>query len=194
MNIRKRLVTITLIAAWLLLAAVARADISGVLGMCVACHGEDGIGFQSDVPIIAGLPTFIQEDAIFAYIDGDRKCGSSPVMCNVVSKLTEEQVVELAEHFAAMPYAPAGESFDAALAESGKTIHDSKCAICHGGDDPGDGESSILHGQRKGYLRFALQQYAAGERTQLPAMQKMTSALSDDDIEALLNYYASYRD
>jgi len=39
-----------------------------------------------------------------------------------------------------------------------------------------------------------LQQYAAGERSQLPAMEKKTSVLSSDDIEALLNYYASYQD
>jgi len=194
LNERKISTAAITITVWLLLAPIANADISGVLKMCVSCHGEDGIGTESDVPIIAGIPAVIQEDAIFAYMDADRNCGSKPLMCNIVARLPEDQVVELAEHYAAMPYAPAGESFDAALAENGKTIHDSRCAICHGSDDPGDGQSSILHGQRKDYLRFALQQYAAGERKQLPAMEKMTSTLSGDDIEALLNYYASYRD
>ncbi len=92
-----------------------------------------------------------------------------------------------------MPFVPAGEDFDATLAEAGKALHMDNCAICHGNDDPGDAEASILHGQRKDYLRYSLQQYAAGERKQLPAMLKKTSVLSADDIEALLNYYASYQ-
>ena len=112
------------------------------------------------------------------------------MMCKVVESLTEDQIVELAEHFSAMPYASAGEEFDAALADAGKAIHEKSCAICHNPDDP---ESPVLHGQRKDYLRYALEQYAAGGRNQDPAMEKKTSVLSADDIEALLNYYASYR-
>lgn len=194
MNGLRRL-TIFLLAAGLLgAAAPGSADVGGMLKICVNCHGEDGRGTESDTPIIAGIPAVVQEDAIYAYIDGDRHCGLKPMMCKAVGRLDEEQVVELAEHFAAMPYAPANEEFDAALASRGKTLHDDACAICHGAEDPGDAEASILHGQRKDYLRYALQQYAAGERKQLPAMAKKTSVLSGDDIEALLNYYASYRD
>lgn len=178
--------------ALLVASSAVWGDVSGVIKMCTGCHGEDGRGTDPNTPIIAGLPAVVQEDALYAYIDGDRKCAKVPIMCNIVSKLTEDQIAELAEHFAALPYVPAGEEFDATLAEAGKAIHAANCAICHGADDPGDAQSSILHGQRKAYLRYALEQYAAGERTQLPAMEAKVSALSADDIEALLNYYASY--
>jgi sulfide dehydrogenase cytochrome subunit len=180
-------------AVLLFLCGPVRADVSGMLMLCGACHGADGRGVDSDTPIIAGLPATIQEDALYAYLDGDRKCVTKPMMCQSASRLTEEQIVELAAHFAALPYAGAGDEFDAALADAGKAIHDKDCAICHSADGPGDAEVSILHGQRIDYLRYAMQQYAAGERTQLPAMEKKISALSSDDIEALLNYYASYR-
>ncbi len=186
--------TVLLLAAGVLGAAAASvAEADPMLKICAGCHGDDGLGTDSDTPIIAGLPALVQEDAIYAYIDGDRSCGQKPMMCKAVSKLREEQVVELAEHFAAMPYEPAGEDFDSALAAKGKNLHDNACAICHGADDPGNAEASILHGQRKNYLRYALQQYADGVRKQLPAMEKATSVLSEADIEALLNYYASYR-
>jgi len=184
---------LTILASAWLLAGPASADVSAQLAMCKDCHGEDGRGNETDIPIIAGIPALVQEDALFEYIDGERNCGNKPLMCKIVSRLTEEQVTELAEHYAAMPYQAAGEDFDAALADAGKAIHMENCAICHGKDDPGDGEASILHGQKKDYLRYALHQYAAGERKQLEAMQGKTSALSSDDIEALLNYYASYR-
>jgi len=161
---------------------------------CTGCHGEDGRKGDAATPIIAGLPDFIQEDALFAYAEGDRKCGSNPMKCMMVAKLTEDQIIDGAAHFAAMPYASAGEEFDAALAEAGKAVHDQQCAMCHGADGPDDAAESPLHGQRKEYLRYALKQYAAGERPQPPAKEKKLSALTDDDVEALLNYYASYRD
>ncbi len=183
----------SVLVALLLTSSAGWADVSGVIGMCAGCHGQDGRGIDANTPIIAGIPAIVLEDALYAYIDGDRVCGTMPIMCNLASNLTEDQVVELAEHYAALPYAPAEEEFDAALAEAGKAIHDANCAICHGADDPGDAQASILHGQRQGYLRSVLQQYAAGERKQLPAMENKTSVLSADDIEALLNYYASYR-
>lgn len=172
-------------------AAIAADD--PPLSMCVSCHGHDGRGTGGDVPIIAGISAVVQEDALYEYQDGDRSCGSNPLMCKIAERLSEEQITALAEHYAALPFEPAGEQFDAALAEAGKALHQAGCAICHGGDSPGDGEFSILHGQRKGYLRFALTQYAAGERKQMPAMEKKVSPLSSDDIEALVNYYASYR-
>jgi sulfide dehydrogenase cytochrome subunit len=188
-----RLVRAASLTGFLIFGGFAFADSSGMLKVCEGCHGADGRGVDADTPIIAGIPAFVQEEAIFAYMDGDRACGSKPMMCKAVSKLTEDQVVELAEHFAAMPFVPADEDFDSALAESGQKIHEDSCAICHGAGDPSEAEASILHGQRKGYLRYALQQYAAGERMQAPAMEKKTSVLSADDIEALLNYYASFR-
>jgi sulfide dehydrogenase cytochrome subunit len=191
--IEHRIRVIARVSILLVLIVPAWAGAQDMLKICSNCHGEDGRGVEIDIPIIAGIPALVQEDAIFAYLDGDRQCSSKPLMCKSVSRLTEDQIVEFAAHFSAMPYVAAGEEFDPALAQTGETIHKKNCAICHGEDDPEDGEASILHGQRKAYLRYALQQYAAGERTQEPIMEKKTSALSSDDIEALLNYYASYR-
>lgn len=183
----------TIGAVWLLLIWPALTSADNTLKMCVNCHGEDGLGTESDTPIIAGIPAAVQEDALFAYLDGDRDCGAKPMMCKMVSRLSEDQIVELAAHYSAMPFSPAGEDFDPGLAEKGKAIHQENCAICHGEDDSGDGEASILHGQRMGYLRYALQQYAATKRKQLPAMEKKAVELTPDDIEVLVNYYASHR-
>ena len=193
MNMRNISMSAILVTALLCLCGPASADVSGMLMLCGSCHGEDGMGVEADTPIIAGQPAAAQEDAMFAYIDGDRQCVTKPMMCKSAERLTEDQVIELAAHYAAMPYAAAGEEFDAALAEAGKAIHDRDCAICHGADGPGEMGFPILHGQRKDYLRYALQQYAAGTRTQLPAMEKTVNALSSEDVEALANYYASYR-
>jgi len=188
----KTFITAMVTATWLMMAGPAWAA-DNMLKLCANCHGEDGLSTADDIPIIAGMPAVLQEDALYAYLDGDRDCGSTPMMCKSISRLSEEQIAEFAAHYAEMPFSPAAEEFDSALAEKGKKIHLDECAICHGEEDPGDAEAGILHGQRMGYLRYALQQYAAAERKQLPAMEKKTVKLTADDIEALVNYYASYR-
>lgn len=193
MTARRSSSAVSAITVFMMSIGAAFAAEDPALTMCINCHGEDGLGTESDVPIIAGIPAIVQEDALYAYLDGDRNCGSKPMMCKLMARLSEEQMTTLSEHFAAMPFEPASEEFDVALADAGKALHQQGCAICHGSDDSGDGEASILHGQRKDYLRFALTQYAAGERKQLPAMEKRIGQLSGDDIEALVNYYASYR-
>ncbi len=190
--------TVISVFALLVLLGPAPAGAHDMLKICISCHGEDGVGTDSNTPIIAGEKTAALEDALFAYLDGARKCVSAPMMCKSVARLPEEEISEYAAYFAALPYKPAGEDFDAALAESGEAIHKAHCAKCHGADHPSEADAdigaSMLHGQRKNYLRYAMQQYAAGEREQLPAMEEKLSALSADDVEALINYYASYRD
>ncbi len=170
-------------------------DAAQVLPMCAGCHGADGVsGSPPDAPIIAGIDAVVQEDALYAYQDGARECSPPGIMCQVSAELSDDDIVELAAHFAEMPYKPAGEDFDAALAAEGGKIHKADCAICHGREGLGNAESSILPGQRIEYLRHVMQQYAAGEREQLPPMQEKMSALKPEQIEALLNYYASYRE
>lgn len=169
-------------------------DTAQVLPMCAGCHGADGVSSAlPDTPIIAGIDAVVQEDALFAYRDGGRECAPPGVMCQVVSSLTDDDIVGLAAHFAEMPFKPAGEEFDAALAAEGEKIHKANCGVCHGTEGLGDAESSILPGQKTAYLRHAMEQYAAGEREQLPPMQEKINALQHGQAEALLNYYASYR-
>lgn len=173
----------------------AMADASQSLPICTGCHGADGAsGIMPDIPIIAGLDVGVLEDSMFAYQDGGRKClPSGMMMCQIVTPFSEDDIVELAAHFADMPYKPAGEDFDAALAATGEEIHENNCAMCHGVHEPGDPQFSIIHGQKIAYLRNAVQQYAAGERDQLAPMQAAISALTPEETEALINYYASYR-
>ena len=87
---------------------------------------------------------------------------------------------------------PAKQPFDAALAEAGKTVHDSNCSRCHsdGGSSPDD-EAGILAGQWAGYLRASFADYASGDRDQPDRMREALESLSENDIEALVNYYAS---
>ena len=189
-----KLLLATGICGLLAVSGPVMGDAAQHMPMCTGCHGADGAGGAiPDVPVIAGLAAVVHEDALFAYRDGGRECWPPGLMCQFSAALSDDDIVELAAHFAELPYKPAGEDFDAALAAEGEKIHKESCAICHGTDGPDDPESSIVHGQKMAYLRAVMAQYAAGEREQLPAMQKTISALTAEQTEALLNYYASYR-
>jgi sulfide dehydrogenase cytochrome subunit len=171
----------------------ALGDPAQHLPMCNGCHGADGASGMPDAPIVAGIMAEVLEDAMYAYQDGARKCAPPGVMCQIVAGLSEEDIVGLAAHYAELPYKPAGEDFDAALAATGEELHENNCGICHGIHEPGDPSFSIVHGQKLAYLRYSLQQYAAGEREQDPAMEAAVTSLTADELEAIANYYASYR-
>jgi sulfide dehydrogenase cytochrome subunit len=155
------------------------------------------------MPTIAGIDAFSHSEALFIYKDGERACADSDYrtgdtsraatnMCQVAEALDDDQIEDIAGHYAALPFVAATQDFDAALAEQGKVIHDAECSRCHAdGGSNVDDEASILAGQWMGYMRTAFAQYAAGERPQDKKMQEKMDPLSADDVEALLHYYAS---
>ena len=179
------------------ISGIARAE-PAQLEVCAACHGEDGSGAGfAYVPIIAGTPAAHLEEALFAYVDGARRCVGVPVMCEIVANLKEAEIEELAEHYSKMSRISSGEDFNARLAQVGELIHQEHCAQCHVAPDDEDVELALgipLHGQRAAYLRLALGAYFSGDRdTLVPIMAEKLEQLDADKIEALVNYYASYR-
>ena len=155
------------------------------------------------MPTIAGLDAFTSSEALYAYQEKARPCGESRFrqgdtgrpptdMCGVAADLSEDQIDALAEHYAALPFVPADQEFDPALAEKGKAVHKASCERCHsGGGANAEDEASILAGQWTGYLKQAFSEYASGDREQLDKMKEAMDKLSADDVSALLHYYAS---
>lgn len=96
-----------------------------------------------------------------------------------------------------MDRVPAGEVPDATLAKTGERIHTEHCAECHllPDDENVENAPSIpLHGQRSAYLKLAFEAYLSGDRETLaPGMEEKLGLLDASDIEALINYYASYQ-
>ncbi|MGD2082112.1 MAG: c-type cytochrome [Chromatiales bacterium] len=182
-------------------AALAVDD--ALIKNCEGCHGENGVSKWSDIPTIAGISGIVHEDALYLYRDEERPCeevkyptdDSKPAtsMCAVAKDLSDEQIQEIAAHYAALPFVPADQETDAAKVAQGMKVHEEHCAKCHsdGGSNAGD-DASILAGQQMGYLRQAFKDFAAG-RPQPSKMEKNLSELSDADIEALVQYYGSQK-
>ncbi|WP_218743853.1 c-type cytochrome [Vibrio parahaemolyticus] len=171
---------------------------------CEACHGPNGVSSDTNIPTIAGIPEFNFFDQMLRYLEGRPSASVNHVygdtsqkkgdMVTIVKSLSEAQIEELAKHYAGLEFVPAKQSFDQALAMKGKAIHAKSCENCHsdGGSNALD-EASILAGQQKGYLATTLQQFKQGKRSVDKKMDEAFKGLSSDDLNALVEYYASYR-
>jgi len=181
----------------------ASADVAAIAEDCDGCHGAAGVSEWSEIPTIAGVSAFVLSDAMFYYRDGERPCAESEYrmgdtsrpptdMCAVSKQLSEDEIDAISGYYAAQNFVPAVQDYDAELALLGKAIHDESCENCHAdsGRDPEE-DAGILAGQWTGYLSGQFEGYAAGTRSQPEKMAAKLNALSETDVEALLNFYAS---
>lgn len=193
-----RLLVYSLLAVAALVAPNQGATTEFDIAVCTECHGVDGMG-KSDpmVPVIAGMPVAHIEEAIYAYVDGARQCVEVPRMCETVSELSEDQVTDAAVYFARQYRVATSASFDKDLAARGAVLHERHCASCHKpphDEDVADAIGIPLHGQHADYVRFAIRAYFTGNREPLlETMAHELQQLEAEDLDALVNYYSSYR-
>lgn len=184
---------------------VTAASLADKIESCEDCHGKDGASEEHEVPIIGGLSAQYIIDSFTAYEDKARSCeeveyltgshkGEKGDMCKSGEKLSAEEIKQLADHFAAKPFARARQDFDAGLAKKGKRVHGRHCKKCHedGGSSPDD-DAGILAGQWMHFMEEQFEAYAAGKRKQPKKMKKKMDKLSGDDTKALIHYYGSFQ-
>ena len=199
----KKHTRLPLLAMMLVPIAVSASDLDAITANCNGCHGDDGVSKWSDVPTIAGIDAFVHSEALYVYQDEARPCAESKyrqgdtgraatTMCAVAAALADEDIEAASAHYAELPFVPAKQNFDAALASAGEAIHEKECSRCHsdGGSNPED-EASILAGQWMDYLKTSFAQFKSGDREKPKQGMEKIAALSDDDVKALLHYYAS---
>jgi sulfide dehydrogenase cytochrome subunit len=191
------------LALGLFVSGSVTADVATTMETCNSCHGDNGVSQWGDVPTIAGIAAFVHSDALYMYRDQDRPCASSEfrqgdtsraptTMCDVVADISDDDIEAIAEQYADLPFVPAKQDFDAALAAKGAVIHKSHCDRCHsdGGSNAED-EAGLLAGQWMPYLTSTFAEYASGDRSQLDKMKEKMDLLGDDDVDALVHYYGS---
>lgn len=182
----------------LLLPAAPIIAGESALDACFECHGRDGMGRSDPMyPVIAGIPAAHIEEAIYAYIDGARQCIREPRMCETVAALSKAEVSAAAEYFSTLAREYNREEFDQSLAAQGAILHERHCAACHVPPHDADVAYAIgipLHGQRPDYIRYAIQAYFGSKREPLlETMAHEIAQLDADDLDALVNFYSSYR-
>lgn len=208
MNLKRILSPILACAALFSLALphfAAAADVNKLVSDCANCHGKDGASTDKDVPIIGGMSADYIAASMAAYKgkkrpcpeakyrDGDKK-GQQTDMCTIANDLTEANIKLMSEYFAGKKFIRAQQNADPALAKKGSVVHERQCEKCHseGGSLASD-DSGILAGQWMPYLQETFKEYETGKRPMDEKMKPKMQKLKPADVEALIQYYGSFK-
>lgn len=151
---------------------------------CLGCHGVESLTNvypTYKVPKLGGQYADYLTASLVGYRNKDR---AHATMHSQAFHLTDEEMREISAYFE-------GLGAEEAAAKGTMPESASICTSCHG--DTGKGISSAfpsLNGQHADYLVAAMNQYRSGERKNA-IMAGFASNLSDEDIKALAEYYAS---
>ena len=177
----------------LVLFHAAHADPAAGKGQarpCAACHGADGNPASGQFPVLAG------QTARYLYLElKDFKEGrrSEPSMAPFVAKLSRDDMLDLADYFAAQKPKPLAFRPDAARVARGKKKADEVlCTMCHLGGMKGQNEIPRVAGQHPEYVIKQLKAFKARTRTNdAGSMTSVAQTITEQDIEDLAHYISS---
>lgn len=187
------------VAALLLLAACVRPapaqDVEAGRAKakaCAACHGEDGNAVAGEFPNLAGQTWRYLYVQLRDFKEGRR---SNPVMAPLVAALSREDMIDIANYFAAQKLKPGTFAVDEAKARLGKAKADETlCTMCHLGGLLGQNEIPRVAGQNYAYVVAQLKAFRERTRTNdAGTMTSVARTLNDADIENLGHYVAGLR-
>lgn len=206
-----------LMAAGLLVAMPAMsagmATPSMLANTCAGCHGDGGNSRGPATPGIAGMSKNYIINAMLAYKHGDDEGAieealasisdvvdvddldvlprASTIMNQIAGGYTAAEIIAMSEYFSAQPYVAHAQPADAALVKAGERLHEKNCEKCHeDGGSYSEDDVGILAGQWTAYLQNSLADFRGGDRAMPKKMKAKLKDLSDDDVNALIAYYA----
>jgi sulfide dehydrogenase cytochrome subunit len=155
---------------------------------CGSCHGTLGASVGPSNPILAGQPAAYIVESMKKFKSGERP---STVMGRLAKGYSDDEFRAMGEFFEAQKFVRHPQPVDAAKVAKGKQLHDQNCKKCHqeGGRESEDG--GVLAGQWKQYLQINMDEFQSGKRPMPKKMADKFQGLSKEDLEALVNYYAS---
>jgi sulfide dehydrogenase cytochrome subunit len=115
-------------------------------------------------------------------------------MCKIAEALDGEAIDALGQYYEVQKFVAARQEFDAEKASTGGDLHEIHCETCHSMGGTIAGRGPILAGQWTPYLRAAIKQASSGEHLVPPIMEKRMNEFSAEEIDALVNFYASQQD
>lgn len=170
---------------------------------CDSCHGPQGASAFSDMPIIGGQSAGYILDSLKSFQDWGRPCVKSRYrygdtsrpktdMCKITAGLSDEDLAAMTEHYSALPFVAAKQEFDATQVEAGAALQAQHCETCHHQGGKGiEGRGPRLAGQWTPYLKATLKYVPTGEHLVPHAMETLLTGLTDEDLNAILSFYAS---
>lgn len=169
--------------------AQAQAPSKERLAACAACHGPEGVAPSPAIPSLAGQPSLFIENQLVLMREGLREV---PAMQAAVAGLSDEEIVALARHYAALPLKPVPGPLLAEKQRAGALLSaQGGCGSCHLPDYRGQNQVPRLAGQHEAYLLASMKQFrdhpGPGRDTIMAATLR---GIGDADLDRLAHYFA----
>jgi cytochrome c553 len=173
--------------------------------MCNACHGEKGESPSRNYASINGQPVEYTIKMMLDYQDGRRweDYKQANIMVKLAQALNDQQIADLAvfyEQNATQSWEYAGQLENEVHNQVDRLVRKGDasrmlvpCASCHGAHGEGNGITPALAGQVPEYFARTMKAYQNGNRHNdvNEGMSQFTHDLTDAEIQALAEYYAS---
>lgn len=158
--------------------------------LCAACHGENGVSAIPGTPHLAAQPPLSIFYQLLQFRDQRRKGGG---MEAIAATLSEQDMRDIAAHYARQPAPAAHAGGDAAHIARGQQIAQQQyCASCHGAQLQGQKHVPRLSGQSSEYFVTQLRNLRSGARADMDGtMASAARSLTDEEIEAMAAYARS---
>jgi cytochrome c553 len=158
--------------------------------VCAACHGPMGNSTNPENPSLAGQTARYLYLQLRDFKEGRR---SDPKMSPMAAGLSREDMLDLAEYFAAQqPQSVQVTATPAQLDAGHRRSAEVLCTMCHLDEFKGQNEIPRVAGQQPRYIVKQLKDFRERRRTNdAGSMTSVTRGLSDEDIENLAAYVAN---
>ena len=193
MGVERRVAAGLVTASLLLMSgAVSAQPPPAMLATCAACHGPGGNSQIAQTPSLAGQPKLFVENQLVLIREGLRDV---PQMKSLMAGMSDETIIALAQHFAALAPAPKALPVNQERVRLGAaTASKMLCGTCHLSDYTGQKQVPRLAGQDEAYLLESMKQFRDNPG---PGRDTIMSAslygLSDADLTNLAHYLATFR-
>ena len=158
--------------------------------LCGACHGENGVSSIAGTPHLAAQPQLSIFYQLLQFRDKRRLGGG---MEAIAASLTEQDMRDIAAHFAAQPAPEPHTGGDPQKIAQGQQIAQQQyCSSCHGAQLQGQKHVPRLSGQSSEYFVNQLRNLRSGARADMDGtMASAARSLTDQEIEAMAVYARS---
>ncbi len=159
---------------------------------CAACHGADGNSAVGNFPNLAGQTWRYIYVQLKDFKEGRR---TDPVMSPFAMPLSRQDMIDIANFYAAQPAKPSTFKADEAKIKLGKAKSDETlCVMCHLGEFSGQNEIPRVAGQQYEYIVKQMKAFKARTRTNDAGnMTSVAQTVTETDIENLAHYITSLR-
>lgn len=157
---------------------------------CASCHGADGNSPAPNFPNLAGQSWRYTYTQLKDFKEGRRK---DPIMSPMAANLSRQDMIDIANYFAAQKPKPSSFKSDDNKVKLGKAKADEAlCSMCHLGGFSGQNEIPRVAGQQYDYVVKQMNDFKARNRTNDAGnMTSVAQSLSETDIENLAHYITS---